>query len=84
MSSALAIVAVIYGVYALSAFSSETPDKQVRKLHADIRAEVERGGLWGVVCRIVQPFVWLLALPLESTGAALGLAMALLALSVIF
>lgn len=83
MSSALAIGAIFYGVYALSGFSSKATAKQVQNLHADIRADIERGGLWGFVCRVVQPFVWLIALPQESVGAALGLAMALLALSAI-
>lgn len=64
----------MYGAYSLSASSFGVAAKEVTALHKDLRAEVARGGLKGLVCRVVQPIVWLLALPMESLSSALALA----------
>lgn len=43
-------------------------------MHEDLRREVQRGGAWGMLCRVLQPLVWLLTLPMSKPGVALLLA----------
>ncbi|MEY3233162.1 MAG: hypothetical protein RL230_433 [Pseudomonadota bacterium] len=53
------------------ALESDRADLQV---YQDQIAEVGRGGAKALVCRVIQPIIWLLTLPIQSLSSALALA----------
>ncbi|WP_343624359.1 hypothetical protein [Roseateles puraquae] len=79
----LFVLGIAYAVFSLQVSTIGIGAKEVSELHADIRAEIRRGGAMGLACRLIQPFVWLLAFPIESLGGALGLAGCLAAAGVL-
>ena len=74
MSPSLVIIGVIYGALSFGVSSFGVTDESVEALHEDLRAEVGRGGAKAVVCRVIQPIIWLLTLPIQSISSALALA----------
>jgi len=74
MRSLLLIFGILYAVYSLSVAAFGVNEKHVATLQGSLRAEARRGGAKGAVCRLIQPLMWLLTLPMESWSSALALA----------
>ncbi|MFG6458322.1 hypothetical protein [Roseateles sp. BYS96W] len=70
----LFVLGIAYAFFSLGVSTFGVGAKEVSELHADIQAEIGRGGAMGQACRLIQPLIWLLALPMDSLGWALGLA----------
>lgn len=74
MSHSLVIIGVVYGALSVAVSSFGASEKSVEALHQDLGAEIGRGGAKAVVCRALQPVIWLLTLPMQSLSSALALA----------
>lgn len=86
MTTALAFAGLIYGIYSLSGlmFCSNAMRKHVEKDDADIRAESQGKGLRAFLFRAIRPLYWLLALPVYSIAAALGISILLVIPAILF
>jgi len=83
MPFVLFVLGVAYAFFALSVSAFGVGGKEVAALHEDIRGEIAGGGPMGLACRLIQPLIWLLALPMEQLSLALALAGCLVCFGVV-
>jgi hypothetical protein len=72
----LAICGVTYGAYALYSLGGfgEAQRVEIKRKEAELAQRTSEGGVSGLAFRLGQPLFWLVALPIRSVGAALGVA----------
>jgi hypothetical protein len=72
----ISIIGIVYGGFALVMWGRSTSfySKGAEMGLADLQAEIERGGSWGIVCRIALPLFWIVTLPYRNILAALAVA----------
>ncbi|MBC5786108.1 hypothetical protein H8N03_24430 [Ramlibacter sp. USB13] len=72
----LVVCGLTYGAYALwciGGFSKQQRDEIARK-DVELQEEIRAGGFRGALFRVCAPLYWMVALPVRSVPAALGLA----------
>jgi hypothetical protein len=72
----LAIIGVVYGAYALYSIGNFTDQHrdEVNRKSAELKEQAFDGSASGLLFGIFRPVYWLVALPVVSVPAALGVA----------
>ena len=85
MTTTLAFVGLIYGIYSLSSLTfGPGMRKYIAKDDADIQKESLGKGFRAFLFRAIRPLYWLLVLPVYSIAAALGISILLVIPTVLF
>ena len=74
MSPSFVIAGLIYGAISVAISSFSVSERSIEELRKDLSVEIALGGVKAAVCRLIQPLIWLLTLPMESLSSALALA----------